>query len=42
VKAPLYGDNRKAILNDMAILTGATVISDSNLESATNKVMRVC
>ena len=28
VKAPSYGDNRKAILNDMAILTGATVISD--------------
>ena len=27
VKAPSYGDNRKAILNDIAILTGATVIS---------------
>lgn len=27
VKAPSFGDNRKAILNDIAILTGATVIS---------------
>jgi chaperonin GroEL len=28
VKAPSYGDRRKDILNDIAILTGATVISD--------------
>jgi chaperonin GroEL len=28
VKAPSYGDNRKAILNDIAILTGSTVISE--------------
>lgn len=28
VKAPSYGDNRKAILNDIAVLTGSTVISD--------------
>ena len=28
VKAPSYGDNRKAILNDIAILTGATVVSE--------------
>jgi chaperonin GroEL len=28
VKAPSYGDNRKAILNDIAVLTGATVISE--------------
>lgn len=28
VKAPSFGDNRKAILNDIAILTGATVISE--------------
>lgn len=28
VKAPSYGDNRKALLNDIAVLTGATVISD--------------
>lgn len=27
VKAPSFGDNRKAILNDIAILTGSTVIS---------------
>lgn len=27
VKAPSFGDNRKAILNDLAVLTGATVIS---------------
>lgn len=28
VKAPAYGDRRKEILNDIAILTGATVISE--------------
>ncbi|KAJ1558103.1 chaperonin, partial [Cladochytrium tenue] len=28
VKAPGFGDNRKAILQDMGILTGATVFSD--------------
>jgi chaperonin GroEL len=28
VKAPSYGDNRKALLNDIAVLTGSTVISD--------------
>jgi chaperonin GroEL len=28
VKAPGFGDNRKAILQDMAILTGSTVFSD--------------
>jgi chaperonin GroEL len=28
VKAPSFGDRRKDILNDIAILTGATVISD--------------
>lgn len=28
VKAPSFGDNRKAILNDLAVLTGATVISE--------------
>ncbi len=27
VKAPSFGDNRKAILNDIATLTGATVVS---------------
>lgn len=28
VKAPSFGDNRKAILNDIAVLTGGTVISE--------------
>jgi len=28
VKAPSFGDNRKAILNDIATITGATVISE--------------
>lgn len=28
VKAPGFGDNRKAILEDMAVLTGATVFND--------------
>ena len=27
VKAPSFGDNRKAILNDIAVLTGSTVVS---------------
>jgi len=38
VKAPAFGDRRKAILEDMAILTGATVISEEvglKLEGAT-------
>ncbi|KAJ3043235.1 chaperonin [Rhizophlyctis rosea] len=38
VKAPGFGDNRKAILQDMGILTGATVFSeevDLKLEKAT-------
>ena len=28
VKAPAFGDNRKAIMNDIAVLTGATVVSE--------------
>jgi len=28
VKAPSFGDNRKAILNDLAVLTGSTVVSE--------------
>ena len=28
VKAPGFGDRRKAMLEDLAILTGATVITD--------------
>jgi len=38
VKAPGFGDRRKAMLQDMAILTGATVISESvglSLDNAT-------
>ena len=38
VKAPAFGDRRKAILQDIAILTGATVISEEvgmKLEAAT-------
>ncbi|KAJ3080583.1 chaperonin, partial [Physocladia obscura] len=38
VKAPGFGDNRKAILQDMGVLTGATVFSDETdikLEKAT-------
>ena len=38
VKAPGFGDRRKAMLEDIAILTGATVISEEQgykLESAT-------
>ena len=38
VKAPGFGDRRKAMLEDIAILTGATVISEEvglNLEKAT-------
>lgn len=30
VKAPAFGDRRKDILNDIAVLTGATVISSDN------------
>lgn len=28
VKAPAFGDNRKAIMNDIAVITGGTVISE--------------
>jgi len=28
VKSPAFGDNRKAILNDIAVLTGGTCISE--------------
>ncbi len=40
IKAPAFGDRRKAILEDLAILTGAQVISEElgrKLESATVK-----
>ena len=38
IKAPAFGDRRKAILKDIAILTGATLISEEvglKLENAT-------
>src|SRR5258705_12818345 len=40
VKAPGFGDRRKAMLEDIAVLTGGTVISDElglQLEKATLK-----
>lgn len=42
IKAPGFGDNRKAMLEDMAILTGATYISDdfgNSLEKATEDML---
>jgi chaperonin GroEL len=42
VKAPGFGDRRKAMLQDIAVLTGATVISDElgmSLEKATIEVL---
>jgi chaperonin GroEL len=45
VKAPGFGDRRKAMLEDIAILTGATVISDEKgmtLESAEVKHLGTC
>lgn len=45
VKAPAFGDNRKAILNDIAILTGGTVISEDvglTLEKSEPSVLGQC
>ncbi len=45
VKAPGFGDRRKAMLEDIAILTGATVISDEKgmtLEGATVDMLGTC
>mmetsp|Transcript_10572 Transcript_10572/g.1665 ORF Transcript_10572/g.1665 Transcript_10572/m.1665 type:complete len:108 (-) Transcript_10572:762-1085(-) len=45
VKAPAFGDNRKAILNDIAILTGGTVISEDiglSLEKSEPTVLGTC
>lgn len=42
VKAPAFGDNRKAMLSDIAILTGGTVISEDvglTLEKADASVL---
>lgn len=45
VKAPGFGDNRKAMLQDIAVLTGATVISEergTNLREADASVLGQC
>lgn len=45
VKAPAFGDNRKAILNDIAVLTGGTVITDDvglTLEKSEPTVLGQC
>lgn len=45
VKAPAYGDNRKNILHDIAILTGGTVISEDiglTLEKSEPSVLGSC
>merc|ERR1719183_2392424 len=45
IKAPGFGDNRKATLQDMAVLTGATVISEyvgMKLETAEFSVLGSC
>jgi len=45
VKAPGFGDNRKATLQDMAVLTGATVISEDvglKLETADLSALGTC
>ncbi|KAG8909173.1 chaperonin, partial [Tulasnella sp. 408] len=45
VKAPGFGDNRKSILGDMAILTGGTVFTDEldiKLEKATADMLGEC
>lgn len=45
VKAPGFGDRRKAMLEDIAVLTGATVISEEKglkLEQATIEMLGTC
>lgn len=45
VKSPGFGDRRKAMLEDIAILTGGTVITEEsgyNLESATLDMLGTC
>lgn len=45
VKAPAFGDNRKAVLSDIATLTGGTVISEDvglTLEKAEVSVLGTC
>lgn len=45
VKAPAFGDNRKAMLNDIAILSGGTVVSEDiglTLDKAEPVVLGTC
>lgn len=45
VKAPAFGDNRKSIMNDIAVLTGGTVISEDiglTLEKSDATVLGTC
>merc|ERR1712159_832120 len=45
VKAPGFGDRRKAMLEDIAILTGGTVVSEDSgfkLENATMDMLGTC
>jgi len=45
VKAPAFGDNRKAIMNDIATITGGTVVSEEvglSLEKSEMTVMGRC
>lgn len=45
VKAPAFGDNRKNILNDIAVLTGGTVVTEDlglTLEKAEPSVLGTC
>jgi chaperonin GroEL len=45
VKAPGFGDRRKAMLEDIAILTGGTVISEERgykLENVTVDYLGIC
>jgi len=45
VKAPAFGDNRKAIMNDIATITGGTVVSEEvglSLEKSEMTVLGRC
>ena len=45
VKAPAFGDNRKAMLNDIAILSGGTVVSEDiglTLDKSEPAVLGTC
>ena len=45
VKAPSFGENRKAVLNDIAVLTGSTVIDDDiglTLEDSDESILGTC